>query len=466
MVVKKLLWSLAGILVVVAAVAVARALTVPSLQERGASQEADPVVGDLDGAAERFAGALRFPTISMAEVAPDTATFLGLHDYLTATYPRVHGTLSREVVSGLSLLYEWTGSDPSLKPMLLMGHLDVVPPIPGTEAEWTHPPFEGRIADGFVWGRGAMDDKVSVISILEAIEGLLADGFAPRRTLYLAFGHDEEVGGGQGARAIATHLDEEGVSDYALVVDEGGAIVEGPGGHSSTPPAHTNIGVLSAAISRLENRPFPARFGGASREMFRFLTPEMPFGLRLAFSNLWLTRGLVTRLLVRAPQTGAMVRTTTAVTIIEGGVKDNVLPIEARAVVNHRILPGESVESVVERVRSVIDDERVQVSIYAGMSQEPSPVSSTGTWGFRTVERSLRQGVPEPDLEVAPYLVIAGTDAKYYGTRSESVYRFLPARMEADALERIHGTNERLEISNLELSIRFFQQLIRNAQSD
>lgn len=485
--------SLAAAVVLVAALAgvmAVRAARMPSLQPAAEAAVAIPV--DAPAAAERLAGAVRIPTISHERVEDtDTAAFLALHAYLAESYPLVHAALTREPVADLSLLYTWDGSEPGLPPIVLMGHLDVVPVVPGTEGDWTHPPFGGAVVDGEVWGRGALDDKVSVVAILEAVEALLADGYRPRRTVYLAFGHDEEVGGVRGAAGIAALLRERGAEPYAMVLDEGGAVVhgvipgvdapvalvgvaekgyvnvelvvEGPGGHSSTPPGQTNIGILAAAIARLEADPFPARFAGAARRMFDYVAPEMPFASRLAFANLWLTEPLVTRMLLASPQTAAMVRTTTAVTMVDAGVKANVLPITARAMVNHRILPGETRESVLERVRRVVADERVRVAIAGEESVDPSPVSDTEGPAWAMLARTIRQVLADRDVIVAPYLVMGGTDAKWYSGRSDAVFRFLPAPVGPEVLELAHGTNERMSVEGLAASIRFFQQLIRNA---
>jgi carboxypeptidase PM20D1 len=369
--------------------------------------------------------------------------------------------------------------------------MDVVPVIPGTEEIWEHPPFGGVIADGQIWGRGSLDDKSTVMAVLEAVELLVSSGFQPRRTIYLAFGHDEEVGGPEGAHRIAETLAARGIDSFAFILDEGGFIgegiasgidgkvavvgiaekgfvslelvVEGEGGHSSAPPDHTALGILSKAVTRLEENPFPARLEGTTREMLGFLAPEMPFVAKMVLGNLWLTRPLVGRLMLADPSTAAMLRTTTAVTIMEGGVKENVLPIEARAVVNHRIIPGETVESVTRRVQEIVDDDRVRVSPL-GWSGEPSPVSDPSSQAFELIGRTLLEVAPDEAITVTPYLVIGGTDAKYYSGRSDNVFRFLPVIGGPDVLEMVHGTNERIAIDSLELAVRYFVQLLRNSE--
>lgn len=476
------------VLLVVVGVMVARALALESLQPTEQAPVAIEV--DRDAIATRLSGAIAHRTISGADpTAIDAEAFLALHEYLRTSYPLVHEHLVVEKVSDFSLLLTWQGLDPGLAPGVLMGHLDTVPVIPGTEDNWAYPPFEGRIADGYVWGRGALDDKVSVILTLEAVEHLLAEGFTPRRTFYLAFGHDEEVGGFNGAGPIARTLEGRGVDELAFVLDEGGVIVdgmawdisgsvaligiaekgflslvlrvEGNGGHSSTPPANTNIGILAEAISRLEGNPFPAHIDGVTAAMFEFLGPEMPLVRRAVVANLWLTEPLVTRSMTGEPPTAAMLRTTTAATMINAGVKDNVLPIEARAVVNFRIIPGDTRETVIERVREVIDDDRIEVEPL-NPGSDPSPVSDARSPAFEMLGRTLRQIVGS-DVLIAPYLVVGGTDAKYYSGRSTSVFRFLPVKFEAGDLERLHGTDERIAIESLGIGARYLIQLIRNS---
>lgn len=485
---KKILLALLAAVVVLGAVLLVRASSLESRQPP--APEPVQVAVDADAVASHLSEAIGYPTVSYDDRSNlDREAFLGLHAWIERTYPAVHATLTRETINGLSLLYTWEGTEPELDPVVLMGHMDVVPVIPGTEEDWEQPPFGGVIAEGQVWGRGALDDKVTVIAILEAVERLAAEGFRPRRTFYLAFGHDEEAGGPDGAGAIAEALAARGAEPYAFVLDEGGAIiegmipgidapvaiigiaekgyvnlemlVEGQGGHSSTPPEHTNIGILAAAIRRIEEEQFPARFDGAGAAMFEFLAPEMGLVERVVFANLWLTRPLVTRVFLDDRATASMVRTTTAVTMIDGGVKANVLPITARAVANFRILPGETRQTVLERVRHVVADERVQLRMI-DTGSDPSPVSDPESPAFRLVGRTARE-IAGPETLVAPYLVMGGTDAKYYSGRSPDVFRFLPVKIGADALSLVHGTNERVPVSSLGTAVAFMSRLIRSS---
>jgi carboxypeptidase PM20D1 len=445
---------------------------------------------NADSAAQRLAAAIRFPTITREDGVVDSAAFRGLHAYLAQSFPRTHAALTREVVNGVSLLYTWKGKDTTLAPVVLMGHLDVVPVIPGTEAQWTYPAFDGVVKDGFIWGRGTLDDKETVLGVLEAVEHLVAQGFVPARTVLLAFGHDEEGGGNNGAPAIVARVKALGYATPALVLDEGGAVMEdrfpgvkgpvalvgvaekgfvtleltatGKGGHSSTPPAHTQIGRLARAVAALEATLFPDGLNDASRAMLEALAPAMPFGQRMAMTNLWLTQAAVRSALLKDPATAAMLRTTTAPTIIRGGAKDNVLPQEAIAKVNFRIAPGETVESVIAYVQRVIADSTITVKPSPGFQVNPSPVSRTTGSAFRLVSESIRESLGNVPPLVVPYLVVGGTDSRFWSQAgAPDVFRFSPIPFEQDALQRVHGTDERIAVDGYAKGIAFFVRLLQ-----
>lgn len=436
------------------------------------------------GAVARLATAVRFRTVSGAGRIDETA-FAGLHAHLQTSFPRVHATLRREIVAGHSLLYTWPGRDASLPPLVLTGHLDVVPVEPGTEARWTHPPFSGAVADGFIWGRGTLDDKVGVLGLLEAVERKLAAGYRPRRTVYLAFGHDEEIAG-TGAQAMAALLKARGVRPL-MVLDEGQAVVRGvlpvappvalvgvaekgylsvelttrgSGGHSSMPPDGGSVPRLARALQRLNDTPFPPRLIAPIAATLERTGPYMPLGRRIALANLWLAEGLVTRGLLAAPSTAAAVRTTTAMTVLTAGTKDNVLPQSARAVVNHRLLPGDRISDVMAFDRSVIDDPAVEMRPLP-VKHEATPVSPTEGPAFAMVERAAERVFPE--AIVAPSLTLGATDARRYVGLTGAVYRFLPVPLEADDLSRIHGTNERVRATDYMRAIAFYGALIDEA---
>jgi carboxypeptidase PM20D1 len=352
---------------------------------------------------------------------------------------------------------------------------------------WSHPPFAGDVAEGYIWGRGAIDDKGRVVALLEAVEMLLEKGFSPQRTLVFAFGHDEELGGYDGAARIAALLKERGL-EFEFVLDEGGAIVsqgmfpgvskpitlvgiaekgylsvelsvQGKGGHSSMPPRHTAIGILSSAIHRLEEKPFPSRIEGATRTLFESLATQMPFGKRMMLANLWLFEPLVKRGLEQGPLTNAMIRTTIAATMIEGGVKASVLPLQARAVVNLRLLPGDNIERALERVGQIVDDPLVKVRPLA-QPDEPSFVSSNESWGFRILARTARQTYG--DVLVAPFIIPFRTDSRHYAALSPNIYRLNPMLVAPADLQRIHGRDERISLENYAQCVKFYHQLIRN----
>jgi len=470
--------ALAGVLVV-------RAVRMPSRQPPPPAMTGEPIALAPDAQlAAHLAGALRLPTVSGPAGPVEPRVFLELHAYLEATFPRVHQALRREIVGDYSLLYTWAGGEPALSPLLLLAHLDVVPAQVTAATPWTHPPFAGEIADGFVWGRGALDDKVAAISLLEAAEHLLAQGFRPRRTIYLAFGHDEEVGGREGAAKIAAVLGGRGVR-AELVLDEGMAITQGiidgidrpvalvgvaekgfadvavtaqvTGGHSSMPPSSTAVGVLARAIAAIEADPMPARLDGVAREMLEYLAPEMAFGRRVLMANLWLFAPVARRVLAGAPSGNALVRTTLAPTMLAGSDRSNALPARASATVNVRILPGDTVDGVIAHLRRVVGDARVTIEA-AGEVAEASAISPSSDAIFDQLMTTVRE--IEPRAVVAPGLVLGATDAKHYDRLSAHVYRFNPMRIGPGDLPRLHGVDERVAVADLHAAVEFYVRLV------
>lgn len=475
-----LLLGLAGLLVV-------RTLGFRSRQVVVTPAPAEPF--DTAALAQRLAGALTFKTISYQDSSQfDARVFDGFQRYLQDSFPRVQATLKREQVNGYGLLYEWTGSDATLAPIVLLAHQDVVPIEPGTEGRWTEPPFGGRIANGYVWGRGALDDKGSLLGLLEAVEHLLAGGATPRRTVYLAFGYDEEVGGRRGAAHLAELLASRNVHPE-LVLDEGGVLatglipgmtrpvalvgiaekgyltveltVQSAGGHSSMPPGETAVGILAAGLARLELRQMPRAIRGPTAAMFDYVGPELPFGPRLVIANRWLFGGMLATRFGNTPYGNAMLRTTTAPTVFQAGVKENVLPSSARALVNFRILPGDSVGSVLDHVRHVVRDARINVATLGTSVANPSPVTSVNGESFQLLSRSIRETIP--GVVVTPWLVVAGTDSRHYTSLTPNVLRFVGATIGSDDLRRIHGTDERIGVADYVNVVRVYVQLLRNA---
>ncbi len=471
--------------IVLAAVLVANTWRKPSRQI--AVAPVAPAAVDENAAARRLGAAVKLQTIASAADADQSAdAFRALHDLIAQNFPAFHAAAKREVVANYSLLYTWEGSDPKAPPLALLAHQDVVPIAPGTEGDWQVPPFSGEVKDGFIWGRGSWDDKGNLFSMLEAAEQLAKDGFRPKRTIYFAFGHDEEVSGKRGAAAISKLLQSRGVR-LDFIFDEGLLITDGilkgvdkpvaligiaekgyvtlnlsttaTPGHSSLPPPDTAIGKLSAALARLESKPFPASVSGVMRETLQTAAPEMNFSSRLALSNLWLLEPLVRAQLEKTAQTAATIRTTTALTIFNAGNKENVLPGRAEAIVNFRLLPGETEDTVVARVKSVIADDRIKVTPLPG-NTNPPPMTSTSTPSYQAVNRTIREIFP--DVLVVPGLMVAATDSRNYLDVTDNIFRFSPVRATAEDLKRFHGTNERLSVANYADMIRFYRRLVQN----
>ncbi len=453
--------------------------------------EAAPTM-DMDSrmVAEHLARIVRWETTTHLdpEKFPRKA-FRGLQRELESIFPRTHRILEAEAVNDFSLLYRWEGSKPDLKPILLVAHQDVVPVEKGSEGRWEHPPFSGEIADGYVWGRGSLDNKFAIIGILEAIECLLQENFRPVRTIYLAFGHDEEIGGYHGAAKIAELLQERGV-ELELVLDEGGLIsegflkgvsrpvalvgvaekgfltlelrAEGQSGHSSAPCADGAIGSLSRAITRLDSHPMPAHLDMV-KLMYSNIASELSFGYRLALANTWLLGGFFKKSLDKTPTSRAMIHTTIAPTMLKAGIKDNVIPSQATAVINCRLLPGDSLEKVTNHVSKIVAKDGVTVrSLYAGedavMNREATPASDLHGKGYTLLSRVIRQTYP--DALVTPYLVWAGTDARFYTQVCSQVLRFSPLRFTPDDYSRVHGTNERISVKACGDVAIFYRRLI------
>ena len=451
----------------------------------------DEAVPDAVPAVQRLAQAIRFQTLSHQDPSKfQRSEFEGFHTFLAHSFPRMHSALKPQRVNGYSLIYRWSGTDASAQPILVMAHQDVVPVDPVSADKWLQPPFGGVVADGFIWGRGTLDDKGAVMALHEAAEALLAQGFRPRRSIYFAFGHDEEVGGREGSAKIAEWFSSQGIR-LESVLDEGQVVtqgivpgfdkpvaligiaekgylslellVEAEGGHSSMPPAHTAVGILSAAIARLEDNQFAATIPDPVRSQFAFLGPEQGWFRRVIFANLWLFAPLVKSQMEKAPSTGAMLRTTIAPTMLEGSIKENILPMRARGVVNLRLLPGMSSDQAIRRVIDIVGDPRVKIAATGTSRSEPSPVSSPDSDAFRKLHRAVKAIFPE--AIVAPSLVLGATDTRHFIALSDNLFRFLPARLSRDDLKRYHGVNERISVDNYGEFVRFYMRYLREAAS-
>ncbi len=482
---------IAGLFLIVLSIIFIRTAFLPDATDPSKISKVDS--GDALGleVAENLAKAIRYKTISTSYEAPlAKAEFDGFHQFLTETYPNVHKTLNREIVGPASLLYHWQGTDSAVgKPIAFLAHMDVVPVEAATTTEWSYPPFAGTIKEGHVWGRGASDNKMSVITLMETIERLIKSDFRPSRDIYFAFGHDEELGGVLGAKAIVDVLDERGVR-LAWTLDEGSGVADGiiagldipvalvslaekgsvtlrlsataSGGHSSTPSMDTAISIVSKAVSKLTENQFPLEMTDAVREMLETLAPDYPFSQKVVLANLWAFESLVVDQMGDNRVTAASLRTTTAPTIFNAGTKSNILPQKAEAFVNFRIHPRDSVESVLLRAKMIIGDDRVTISA-DNTGTEPTKQSSFETDGFKNIKSSIIDVFGE--IPVVPSLTVVGTDSKHYASIADNTYRFNPYYVTTDDLKRIHGTDERISIANLAFSVRFYQDIIRRSAS-
>ena len=434
--------------------------------------------------AERLGEAVRFKTISYQDHDQiDYGEFTAFQQFLRDSFPRVFASLEVETINDYSLLLRWPGSDAALPPVLFTAHMDVVPVEPGTEQDWQHPAFDGVVADGRIYGRGTLDDKVGVMGLLEAVEELLKDGFAPSRSVYFAFGHDEEISGRNGAAAIAARMRELGLH-FAWMVDEGGMLVSdnpllsgktmamvniaekgyltlvlrtsGEGGHSSNPPAVSSIGRLANALARIEAKPFPPRLVEPVAAMLGALAPHMDQPERLVFENLWLTDGLVARNMAKERTTAPFVRTTTALTMFNSGVKENVVPQRAEARVNFRLLPGDTPITVVEYITAVVDDPLVEIS-YESWDQMP-PVAEYPGSGYGVIQAAIESVYP--DAVVVPAMLMAVTDTRHYIDLVANQYRFHGIKMATSQATSIHGTDEYVDVESYEKSIEIARGMI------
>jgi carboxypeptidase PM20D1 len=481
---KKILRLLIWLIVMLLIIIVVKTLLSKSLQ-----YEAEKVEIILAGneSVDHLSAAVRFPTISYSIESPvDTVAFSGFMDFITGAYPMVAEKLPREVFGKFSLLYTWKGKNPSLNPVVLMAHYDVVPA--GDTTMWERKPFSGDIDSGFIWGRGTLDDKAAMISILEAVEKLLNEGYEPERTIYLSFGHDEELMGFRGAGKIAETLKERGI-EAEYVLDEGLAVaigmipmmkrpvaligtsekgymtvkleVEMPGGHSSTPEKESALIVLNKAIYNIVRKPLPAEISGSVNSFIHYIGPEMPFYAKAIFENEWLFKPLLLKIYSGSASGNALIRTTIAVTIFKSGIKENVIPTKAEAAINFRILPGMTPERILDHIVKAADDSRVKFLTSKETINEPSPVSPTDVPGFRKIFTTLRQVYPE--AVVAPNMMLGASDSKYFSLITANIYKFAPIIITSEDMSRIHGLNERTSVENFKRGIGFYYQLIKNS---
>lgn len=433
--------------------------------------------------ADHLSSAVTFQTVASkdSQATEDSVNpFIQFHRFLEQTFPQIHTKLARiDVGDRKNLVFCWEGTDLNRLPALLMAHQDVVP---AEEEGWTYPPFDKHIADGYVWGRGSFDSKGQLIAILETIENLLINDFQPLRTWYVAFGWDEETRGSHGARSIVEHFISEKIR-FAFVLDEGGVVANGfvpgitapiavigiaekgnlnlklsctkEGGHSSSPKNPTAVGTLGRAIWRLETSKSRAQLGVPVRLLLRTLGEQAPFYLAVLLLNLWLFKPILIAFFSASPSMNALVRTTLAITMIKGSNAENIIARIATAIANIRMLPEESTEDVIAKIRKIISDESIEISVLSDSKR--SRISKLDSEGFALITKTIEQvfaAVP------TPFLMTGSTDALYYEAVSDHVYRFTPAAMDTTELQRMHNVDERFSLENLGKAVQFYTALI------
>lgn len=440
---------------------------------------------------ESLSQAIRFQTISYENQEKiDYRAYESFTAFLQTRFPLAFTQLTVEPVNQYSLLLRWSGSNNSLKPVMFDGHYDVVPIEPGTENDWTQPAFSGAIVDDTIWGRGAIDNKGGVIAMLEGIEALVSEGYKPKRKLLFSIVHDEEIGGLQGAAKMAEKLLAEGI-ELEYLVGEGGFIFGGSpmlpedslmamiataekgyvtlnlsakseGGHSSRPPADSAIVRLAKAVTVLHENPFEAELVAPATDMFEALAPYEG-GIRgFMMANTGLFGGMIASSMAKDANFQGMVRTTTAVTKFNSGVKENVIPQSATASVNFRLLPNISPKQLIDIVKQKINDPSIDIALSRDVPLGGTlKIADKEAVGYRIISESI--AAADQDIVVVPGLFLATTDARHYGELTDNIYRFHALTVDADDASMVHGTNERISFESIERGFNITLDLIRRA---
>ena len=476
-------WWLIVLLVLTALIAVICIRTARFKPAPCRSVEPEPVGLDTERPVSSLSGMIRIKTVSYRDRSrEDEAAFSDFMQLLRELYPRLHEACPPEYPSDRSVIFRWRGRSDQ-RPLVLTAHYDVVP---ADESEWDVPPFSGLIRDGMIHGRGTLDTKGTLVSILEAAEALIAEGFVPANDIYLAFAGNEETAG-QGAPANVAWLKAHGVRPF-MVLDEGGAVVNGVfpglkkpcavvgtaekgqmnvvftahagGGHASAPPRHTLVGRLSRAVCRVEGSPFRFRLTAPARQMFNTLAPHSTLLYRVLFANLWCFSPLLDLYCrLSAGELNALTRTTVAFTQMTGGEATNVLPGAASVGANVRIIPGETQDTVLKRLRRIIRDRDIALSVPFGF--DPSGIAVSQGEAFDRLTGAIN--ATWPDALVTPYLMLACADARHYSGICDATYRFSAMALSKEERQMIHGKNERIPIDTLLTTVAFYHRLIRNS---
>lgn len=466
------------VLALVAVLLIRAAMFNPKEQKETVRQE---VVFNKEAAVDALQKLVQCKTVSYHDPAmEDDGEFRKLVDMLPGLYPRVFDVCSFRELPDRALLFRWPGKS-EVSPSVMMAHYDVVPV---NEQSWDKPPFAGVIEDGVLWGRGTLDTKVTFNGILSAANHLIAKGFQPENDIYFAFSGGEEING-MGAVNIVNYFKEHGIQP-ALVVDEGGAVVENvfpgvkepcgligiaekgmmnvqytarsSGGHASAPLPKTPVTTLAKACRRIVKKPFSMHLTKPAAEMFDTLGRHSSFPLKLVFANLWLFRPVLDLICRKSGgEINALVRTTTAFTMMEGSNARNVIPAEAKLVCNMRLNPADTVEGAKAYLKKVVNDDSVEITVLE--SFEPSPISETGCESWDKVASAVSQ--TWPGCIVSPYLMVQCSDSRHYRDLSNHVYRFSAMDMTAEERGSIHGNNEKIRLESIGRAVEFYIRLMK-----
>lgn len=427
--------------------------------------------------ARKLSAMVRYETVSVPG-EEQREKFLGFHKVLEELFPLVHRTMEKTEIDG-NLLFRWKGEKDD-RPLVLMSHQDVVP----AEGEWIHEPFSGEIADGKVWGRGASDTKCSVMAFFQATEEMIADGYVPPQDVYLSSSCTEEWGG-DGCPKLVAELERRGVTPW-LVCDEGGGIITDPiggvpgnfamvgvfekgradvrftatseGGHTSAPKAHSPVARLAAFVNEVETKHiFRRKMPKEVEAMFKTLAPYASFPMKLVFSNLWLFRPMMLRVLPKiSAQAGAMIRTTIAFTMMSGSDACNVIPQRATVSANMRFIPHQGMKESLEIIRKLAEKHGLETEVITA-NDYTKPVDIHGE-AFRTVQQVI--GKTFPGCAGSPYIMTGVTDSRYYQKICPNVVRFAPVIYGPEQMKGIHGLNENIEYNCLPGAVDFYKNLI------
>lgn len=484
---KGLVMTFGGLLILIIILLMRTVIFTVKYEAKTTAMEKEKIQIDEDKAISDLSEIIKCKTVYDYDNSKiDSNAFFKMHSVIDKSFPNIKNKLEKQVINKYSLLYKWQGQEDDA--IVIMAHSDVVEGETDLEPKWDYPMFSGKVTDEYIYGRGTLDIKGQLVGILEAVEKLVGDGYVPKKTIYIAIGHDEELDGYEGNKAIAEKLREQGVK-VNMVLDEGGYIVKGvvpsvdipvaligveekgyvslkltaqeEGGHSSMPANNMAINRITDSLTKLKNSPFDAKIEGATKEFLNHTGPKMSFVSRLAIANQWLFKPVILNMLSESPASNALIRTSMAPTIISGGVKDNVIPQICEATVNFRILPGETVESVKAKVEECLKGENIKVET-VGTNWNPSNSSNINSNEYKEIEKTVNDIFPE--VLVSPYLVVGCTDSRYYKDLSNNIFRFSPVLLEEADLNRIHGVNERISKKSYINIIQYYYELLKRLE--